>query len=110
MFAKGAVILQPVSSLLAISESIFLSAWEYQNKLTSFQQDINLQLTAIRTSVSNVLRSSSSQTLEQTENNAISILNHDAPVRKIVFALQSTACTNNFKSILNTVTDFSGFP
>ena len=101
--------LQPVSSLFASPELLFLSAWEYQSKLTSLQQDINLQLTAIRTSVSNVLRSSSTQTLEQTERNDVSIWSQDAPVRDIVFALESTACTYNIKSILIQVTEYSGF-
>lgn len=109
-FPQGSVILQPVSSLLASPELLFVNAWEYQSKLTSLQQDINLQLIAIRTSVSNVLRSSSTQTLEQTERNAVSIWSQDAPVRDIVFALENTACTYNIKSILNKVTEYSGFP
>ncbi|CAO1315285.1 unnamed protein product [Diamesa hyperborea] len=106
---RGSVILQPVSSLLASPEWMFFSAWEYQSKLTSLQQDINLQLKAIRTSVSNVLRSSSTQTLEQTERNTVSIWSQDVPVRDILFALESTACTDNMKSILNQVTKYSGF-
>lgn len=103
------MILQPVSSLLASPELLFFSAWEYQSKLTSLQQDINLQLKAIRTSVSNVLRSSSTQTLEQTERNTVSIWSQDVPVRDILFALESTACTDNMKSILNQVSKYSGF-
>lgn len=104
------MILQPVSSLLASPESLFVSAWEYQRKLTLLQQDINLQLIAIRTSVSDVIRSSSTQTLEQTEKNTVSILSQDAPVREIIFTLEDSACTNNVKSILNSVTEYSGYP
>lgn len=78
--------------------------------MTALQQDINLQLTAIRTSVSNVLRSSSSQTLEQIENNTVAILDQDAPVRETLFAIEKTACTNNLRSLLDGVTEFSGFP
>ncbi|CAO1315307.1 unnamed protein product [Diamesa hyperborea] len=99
-----------VTPFLENTSDLFISAWEYQNKLTDLQQDINLQLTAIRTSVSNVLKTSSRQTLEQIENNTIAILDLDAPVRAIVIPLESTACNNNLKTLLNETTEYAGFP
>lgn len=92
------------------SESLFIQAWEYQDKLTTLQENINLQLTAIRLSVSSVLKSSSSKTLEQIENNTIAIIEQDQPIRDVVFNLEPTACTNNLRTVLNGVTEFSGFP
>lgn len=78
--------------------------------MTALQQEIDLQMTAIRTSVANVLRSSSGLTLGQIENNTIHILELDAQVRAIVGPLESTACTDNLKSLLDGTTEFSGFP
>ncbi|CAO1350975.1 unnamed protein product [Diamesa serratosioi] len=108
--SQSAAISNVNAPLFVKPDELFITANDFQNKLTSLQQDINLQLTAIRTSVSNVLRSSSSQTLAQIENNSIAILEQDAPVREIVFALESTSCTNNLRSLLNGFTEFSGFP
>lgn len=92
------------------SESLFESAWEYQDKFTTLQQDIELTLATISRSVSTVLKSSSRGTLVQIENNTIAILEKEAPIRDIVFNLNSTACTNNLRTVLNGVTEFSGFP
>lgn len=87
-----------------------MPAWEYQDRLFTLQQDIDLQLTAIRLSVSTVLRKSSNETLSQIENNTVAILEKEAPIRDVVFGLDPTACTNNLRTVLNGVTEFSGFP
>ena len=92
------------------TETLFESAWEYEEKFTTLQQDIDLQLTAIRLTVSTVLKSSSSETLSQIENNTLAILEKEAPIRDVVFNLDPTACTNNLRTVLNGVTEFSGFP
>lgn len=92
------------------SESLFITAWEYQDKLTTLQEEINLQLSAVRLSLSDVLKSSSKQTLSQIENNTFAILNQDDVVREVVFNLDPTACTNNLRTVLDGVTEFSGFP
>lgn len=98
------------SSYLIRTDSLFIKAWEYHNKFISLQNDINLQLAAVRNSVSNVLRISSNTTLKQIEENSVAILEKDAFVRDTLFSLEITACTNNLKSLLNGVTEFSGFP
>lgn len=99
-----------MAPFLENTEELFITAKDYQSRLTALQQDINLQLTAIRTSVSNVLTLSSGKTLEQIENNTIAILALDAPVRAVVGPLDSTACIDNLKNLLEGTTEFSGFP
>lgn len=92
------------------SDFLFVPAWEYQDRLTTLQQEIDLQLTAMRLSVSTVLKRSSKETLSQIENNTVAILEKEAPIRNVVFNLDPTACTNNLRTVLNGVTEFSGFP
>ena len=91
-------------------EELFLEAWEYQGKLGALQQDINEQLTAIRTAVSTVLRNSSTETLKQIEGNANKLLDQDEPARDAIFLIDpSTVCINNLKTVLNGITEFTGF-
>lgn len=94
---------------LIIPSSLFENALDYQNKLTALQQDINEQLTAIRTAVSTVLKSSSSETLAQIESNANKILEQDAPARFAIFELKPSACVSNLRILLNGATEFTGF-
>lgn len=96
---------------VAAPVSLFESAWEYQTKFASLQQDINEQLTAIRTSVSGVLKSSSNITLEQIEWNAKQITAIAEPARSAVFNtdLSPTLCVVNLRSLLQGIAEFTGF-
>jgi len=98
-----------ISAHLIAPDSLFESARQYHNKLRDLQQDINEQLTAARTAVSTILRSSSEETLTQIESNAHQLLAQDEPARNAIFALSSSLCVNNLKVLLNGVTEFTGF-
>lgn len=100
---------EPISTHVDNTTPLFTAAWEMQAKLTELQRDINVQLAAVRTSVTNVLRSSSNETVGQIEGNVNSILALDDPVRDVVFALGSSFCAINLKVLLNGVTEFTGF-
>lgn len=97
------------SSFVLAPASLFEEAWKYQNSLKELQQDINDKLTAIRTSVSTVLRSSSNTTLTQVESNANQLLAQEEPARKAIFDLASSVCVNNLKVLINGITEFTGF-
>lgn len=100
---------EPISPHLIVPDSLFVSAWDYQGRLTTLQQDINEQLTAIRTAVSTVLKTSSNETLGQIDNNAMKLLAQDDPARTDIFALPTSICVNNLKILLNSITEFTGF-
>jgi hypothetical protein len=101
----------PVNPFYIAPEELFTEAWEFQAKLAELQEDINVQLTAVRTAVSTVLKGSSSATLTQIEENAIKLLKQDEPAREAIFDknLQSSPCITNLKVLLNGITEFTGF-
>lgn len=90
--------------------TLFSSAFEYQKKFESLQEDINSKLIEVRTVVSSVLKSSSQTTLEQIEGNVNDILALDHPARLKIYALEATLCTKNLKVLINGITEFTGFP
>lgn len=100
-----------LSSKIAVSDTLFENAWNVQIKITELQQDINEKMTAIRTSVSTVLKSSTNVTLEQIESNANQILADAEPTRAAIFSttLSATVCIVKLREILNQVTEFTGF-
>lgn len=98
-----------ISVHIIAPDSLFESAREYHNKLRDLQQDINEQLTTIRTAVSTVLKSSTERTLTQIESNAHQLLAQDQPARNAIFELSSSLCVNNLKVLLNSITEFTGF-
>lgn len=100
-----------ISGKSAAPLSLFESAWEYQTKFASLQQDIDEKLTAIRTAVSGVLKSSSNLTLEQIESNAKQITTIAEPARNAVFDtdLSATLCVVNLRNILQDIAQFTGF-
>lgn len=100
---------EPISRFIVAPTMLFEKAWTYQNKLQALQSEINEKLTAVRTSVSTVLSSSTNVTLEQIESNAHGILVLDEPARDAIYALGSTPCVTNLKVLLNGVTEFTGF-
>jgi hypothetical protein len=101
----------PVNPFIIAPEELFTDAWDYQARLKELQADINAQLTAVRTAVSSVLKSSSSATLTQIEANSNKLLEQDGPARDQIFSkdLPSTACITNLKVVLNGITEFTGF-
>jgi hypothetical protein len=100
----------PITPAIIAPVELFTNAWKYQEQLTGLQTEINEQLTAIRTAVSTVLKSSSEATLTQIEANANKILAQDEPARDAIFTISpSTVCVNNLKTIINGITEFTGF-
>lgn len=102
--------LYPEAAAIIAPTELFSKSWEFHDKFADLQKDIDLQLTAIRTSVSTVLKSSSNATLSQIESNAGVILAQDEPARNAIFAIRpSTVCVNNLKTLINGITEFTGF-
>lgn len=99
----------PIARGILAPASLFTEAHSYQKLLTDLQQDINEVLTGIRTSVSTVLKDSSSETLEEIEDNSDKILALDDPARLAIYDINSTDCVTNLKVILNGITEFTGF-
>lgn len=99
------------SSSVVIPESLFESAWEYHDRFAALQQDINDQLTALRTTVSGVLKSSSNLTLAQIQSNTVKLMAQDKPARDAIFSPEFPAspCLNSLKYLINAVTEFTGF-
>lgn len=99
------------SSSVVIPESLFESAWEYHDRFAALQQDINDQLTALRTAVSGVLKSSSNETLEQIQSNIEKLMAQDKPARDAIFSpeLTTSPCVNSLKYLINSITEFTGF-
>lgn len=100
---------ESISAHLIVPDSLFVNAWDFQGRLGELQQDINEQLTAIRTAVSTVLRSSSNVTLEQIQVNSEKLLAQDEPTRLEIFSLPSSFCVTNLKVLINAITEFTGF-
>ena len=102
---------EDIRTKLVSPATLFEQSWIYQARLTALQDDINEQLTAIRTAVSTVLKSSSNETLAQIENNSDVILAMDKPTRDILFdrALTATKCIINLRVLINGITEFTGF-
>lgn len=88
---------------------LFATAWEFQNKLTPRQEEIDTDVTEFRTSVSTVLKDSSKEALSAVEENALAILTLEAPVARAVGDLAPGECAANLKTLLNDVTGFTGF-
>lgn len=101
----------PISRKVVAPDSLFKNAWKFHNLLAALQLDIDEQLTAIRTAVSTVLKSSSNRTLAQIHSNALDILALDAPTRAEVFHrdLTATLCVTGLRGLLNGITEFTGF-
>lgn len=100
-----------IAPFIVAPEGLFENAWKHQEDLKELQQDINDRLTAVRTAVSTVLRSSTAETLTQIEANANDILAVEKPVRDEIFAmaLRATPCVVNLRVLLNGATEFTGF-
>lgn len=96
------------SSDLSVDE-LFQTAWEFQNKLNPRQEDIDNDVTEFRTSVSNVLKTTSKSALSEVEENAKTILELESPVRMAVSALPVGDCSNNLNDLLSSITTFTGF-
>ncbi len=69
---------------------LFTVAWEHQDVLRKLQDDINQQLFLVRTSVSEVLRTSTNITLSQIEDNYGKILGLDNVVAQALLKQDTT--------------------
>lgn len=98
-----------IAPFMIAPDTLFENAWRYQTEVTDLQNDIDEQLTAIRTAVSGVLKDSSSATLTQIEGNANALLKQEAPARDAIFALPTSLCVINLRVLLNGITEFTGF-
>lgn len=98
-----------IAPLLVAPTDLFEKAWTYQALVKSLQNDINEQLTSVRTAVSTVLSSSTDATLTQIASNKDVILALDASARDEVYAVTSSVCVNTLKVLLNGITEYTGF-
>lgn len=108
---QGAPSPAPASSSVIIPDSLFESAWEYNDRFAALQQDINDELTALRTAVSGVLKSSSNETLAQIESNTVKLMAQDKPARDAIYDLELTTspCVFSLRYLITAITEFTGF-
>ena len=94
---------------LSSPDRLFDHARLYQTLLTNLQEEINFAIEEAQTAVSQVLRTSTTETLRQYENHAISIEGEYAPHQEAFEQLIPGSCKNTAETILNTVKTFTGF-
>ncbi|KAG5677327.1 hypothetical protein PVAND_007095 [Polypedilum vanderplanki] len=92
-------------------EPLFNLATDYQDKVTELQEDIVETITGLRLQLSAILKRSSNMTLQQVQDNIYEIFDLDAPVRDLIFVVNSrnTDCMLNLRNQLNMHTEFSGY-
>jgi hypothetical protein len=90
---------------------LFVTANDYQQRVTLLQEDIVNTIVSLRGQLSAVLKSSSNETLSSIQSNIETVFEMDAPVRYLIFVQHntSTSCIFNLRAKLNTETEFSGF-
>lgn len=89
---------------------LFTSAWEFQNSLRELQDDINQQLFLVRTSVSDVLRTSTNITLGQVEDNFFKISEEDNVVHQALSKQDTThECFQQLVKAREAITNVGGF-
>lgn len=96
------------SQVISIDE-LFEVAWEYHDKLTPKQEKIDSDVFEFRTSISNVLKVTSKDALMEVEENAKMILELEKPVKEAVNTLKIGDCSNNLKTLLTGITEFTGY-
>lgn len=100
---------EDMSALVGNTDYLFETAWEYQNKLSDLQNDINQDIIEVRIAVSTALRGSTNKTLEQVNNNADVLWAGDSTVRANLNKLLPDGCVSDLMEILNGLTHMSGF-
>ena len=100
---------QDLFSFKEPTESLFVSAWEYQGKFSDLQIEINEKVYEIQTSVSKVLAITTNKTLTQIDDNAKSFVELDETVREVLNPLMPDGCISDLLEILDGVTHMSGF-
>ena len=90
---------------------LFVNATAYQSLVTSLQQDIVTVITGMRFSLSDILKRTSNETLNQVQDNLRTIFLMDGVARYELFeGVQSNhPCIVNLRSQLNSVTQTSGY-
>lgn len=84
-------------------------AWEYQALLTEMQTEINGLVNEMQTLVSNILESSTSETLTQYYTHIVAIQAEYVPMLEAFNALAPGECRTNAETMLNSTTQFTGF-
>lgn len=105
----GSAICVPVTKNIVLINDLFDVVWEFQNRLNPRQDNIDQDVTEFRTTISKVLKTTTRDVLAEVENNARMILELETPARKGVDGLSSGDCPNNLRSLLRSVTNFTGF-
>lgn len=94
---------------LILSESLFDNAWKHHEKLLTLHHDMSAELHKVSLSVTNLLGSASNRTLAQVEENFAQLLAQDQPARSEIFALESSSCGNSLRTLIDSITKFTGF-
>jgi hypothetical protein len=88
---------------------LFVHAWEYQAILTNLQADINSAIQEVQTAVSNVLKTSTSQTLTQYETHVNDVQAEYEPHLEQFQTLKPGDCRNDAEGILNRTASSTGY-
>lgn len=90
---------------------LFVNATVYQSLVTSLQQDIVSVITGMRFSLSEILKRTSNETLDQVQDNLETIFYMEEPARTELFEGLPTMdpCIVNLRAQLNSVTETSGY-
>lgn len=112
------LVLCALISLFAVSQAavtdprtLFNNATVFQTRVTSLQQDIVSVITGMRFSLSDILKRTSNETLDQVQNNLQTIFYMEEPTRTELFEGLPTMdpCIVNLRAQLNSVTETSGY-
>lgn len=88
---------------------VFLHSWEYQERLIDLQGDINESIEEIQVAVSSVLKSSTSQTLQQFESHISDVEGIYVPMLAAFQTLNPGNCRNDAEDVLNRTTTNTGY-
>lgn len=88
---------------------LFEHAWNYQELLTTLQDDVNLAAHEVQTAVSGVLKTSTAKTLQQYQDHVYAVQDEYVPMLEVFRTLLDTDCRREAETILNSTTTFTGF-
>ena len=100
---------EEITQFVESTDDLFETAWDYQNRLTSLQNDITQKLLEVRGEVSGVLKGSTNETLTQVHENAIEFGVKDSEVRVALHRLLPNGCISDLIGILDGLTHVSGY-
>lgn len=91
------------------SRILFETAWDYQDRLSKLQGEINDSIFEVQTAVSGVLKNSTVETLHQFEDHVETVIDDYSPHLELFNQLKPGDCKNSAERILNTALEFTGF-